>query len=199
MSWRDRFPLSKLPTFRLALLIGGLAVGGCAPTRTPQIPTTTTPITIVPMSEFANRPPRRLVAVHAKLTYLFEQTKPVSTVVCGSFRRLVDLHAFQALRKPGVSYINDELPRVENFSVTTDELQKMLQAANGIPAVRESRRDGQHVSFMVLGDEAGRRKGCEAILNKLEAQALVRALRNEVSPSNGMAINILDSFLTRAF
>ncbi len=192
-------PSTRLGRAGTALLLAALC--GCrtaAPPPVPGPPRAVSPLPQSPYSEFTRRPPARLSHVQVKLTYLGEQTKPVPTVVFGAIGRLIDLQAFGGLRKAGIDYGNDELPRIESFVVTVDELHAMLQAA-ALPAVTQGQRDGSWVSFMVLDNAPPGIKGVEAILDPQEAEALVRALRSGVSPRDGPAAAVLDSFLARAF
>jgi hypothetical protein len=174
-----------------------LAQSSATPAPSPQ-PVTPAPAPVqVPLSEFANRPPSRLAGVHAKLTYLSEQKKPVPTVVFGSFQRLPDMAAFKPYQTPGLHYGNDNFKNIENFSVDLAELKAMLQKANTIPAVQQGKRDGKFLAFVVVDTTPGEVKGLEVALNQADAKALVTALQTAAFPSNGMAKQILTALLTR--
>jgi hypothetical protein len=183
----------------LVLLAAGPGFPSSPQTSVPApapVPPAPSPV-YVPLSEFANRPPSRLVGVEVKLTYLSEQTIPTPSVVFHPFQTLPDLAAFVPFRSSGLSYTNDELPRVESFAVQLAELKAMLQAANAISAVQQGRRDGKYLSFMVVDRTPGQVKGLEVVLNKPDAVALVTALKGAASPGNGLAVQVLGSLLTR--
>ncbi len=152
---------------------------------------------VVPLSEFANRDAGLLVGVNVKLTYLSEQTKPIPTVVFGSFSVLPSLAPFKPFEKRGHDYGNDALSRVEHFSVGLAELKAMLQKANTIPAVQRGSQSGTVLSFGVVDSAPGSTKGLQVILDRADAQALVAALQGAALPGNAAAKQTLSDLLTR--
>ena len=179
-----------------ALSARNLASAQPAATPVPSQPTSMAPVHVA-LSEFADRDPSRLAGVHVKLTYLSEQTKPIPTVVFGSFSQQPSMAWFKPFEKRGHDYGNDNLSRVEHFTVGLDELKAMLQKANTIPAVQQGRQDGKVLSFGVVDSAPGSNKGLQVILDLPDAKALVAALQGAALPSNGRAKKTLGDLLTR--
>lgn len=68
----------------------------------------------------------------AKLTHVGEQTVPVVSVVIQSYFYPVSLEKFRNWRTSQLSYGNDELPVILNFSVLPEELRKVFSEAKRV-------------------------------------------------------------------
>jgi hypothetical protein len=133
----------------------------------------------------------RLWRAAAKLTHIGEQTIPVGTIVIQAYCYLPSLDVFRVLRSPGVSYHNDELPLILNFSVSPDEFRRIVAEASRVWAAAGAIRKQPSLSFAVVVDAPEGREGCEILFARGEGVALHQALRGALDPTNGMGSTVL--------
>ena len=118
----------------------------------------------------------RLQRAAAKLTHVGEQTEPVATIVMQTYYYLPSLETFHALRTPGVSYENDELPITLNFSVTPPNFKLLLEEAQRVSESVSKQTDSPSLSFSSVVDTPEGIQGTEILFDYEGGVALHRAL-----------------------
>lgn len=134
----------------------------------------------------------RMKRAAAKLTHVGEQTIPVSTIVIQVYYYLPSLAVFRPLRTPGISYVNDELPVILNFSVAPDEFSWIINEASRLwEKVRES-NEQPSLSFATVVDAPEGVEGSEILFSREGGVALHSALSDALDPKNGIGATVLE-------
>jgi hypothetical protein len=127
----------------------------------------------------------------AKLTHVGEQTEPISTIVIQVYYCLPSLESFRSLHAPGISYGNDALPVILNFSVSPDECRRILEAANQVRIATQQNTGPPSLSFTAFVHMPERIEGAEILLTHSGGIALHRALAGALDPMNGIGRTVL--------
>ena len=125
----------------------------------------------------------------AKLTHVGEQTRPVSSIFMNVYYHLPELDAFKVLRTPGISYVNDELPTILNFSITPGEFRSMVKAVNDIGTSGE---ETPSLSVAVIVFLSERAEGVELLFTREGGIAVHKALGGALDPTNGIGSAVLN-------
>ena len=136
---------------------------------------------------------RDLRTMQVKLTYVGPQTKPVPTVVLNTFYHLIRMDWFSPLRKSNLHYDNDEIS-VCNFTVTPEEMKKVVTALRQVKALREPDETKlPYLSLMIVMYES--RLGqfaSEIVLNRKGAESVSSAIRDSLDVDNGLGRKVMD-------
>lgn len=133
----------------------------------------------------------RMRRAAAKLTHVGEQTGPVSSIVMQVYYYLPSLDVFRSWRTPGISYGNDELPVILNFSVAPDEFRRILEAAFGVRQATQQSGGQPSLSFAAVADAPEGVEGGEMLFTYNGGVAIHRALSEALDPANGMGQIVL--------
>jgi hypothetical protein len=120
-----------------------------------------------------------------------EQTGPVSTVVIQVFDYLPVLSAFERFQTRGLSYDNDHLPAILNFSVEHQEFRRILDVTANVYEQERYRSGHPSLSFTAIADAAAGLQGRELLFNYDGGVALHRALLSAVDSTNGIGHLVL--------
>ena len=130
----------------------------------------------------------RLQRAAIKLTHVGEQTEPVATLVIQSYHYLPALENFKSWQTAGLSYANDELPLIFNFSVSPPELKRVLEAAKQVSASTSGQAS---LSFTAVVDEPEGIQGTEVLFNYESGVELYRQLATAIDADNKIGQTVL--------
>jgi hypothetical protein len=144
----------------------------------------------VPPTRLLDHDDTRLRHAAAKLTHVGEQTAPVHTIVIQAFTHLPRLEGFRPFHAPGLSYANDDLPVILNFSVTPEVLRRLLERA---VAVMQSAQGvgAAAASFVAVVDLPEAIEGVEARLGPDGEAKLLGDLADALAPDDHLGRRIL--------
>jgi hypothetical protein len=128
-----------------------------------------------------------------KLTYVGSQTKPVPTVAFTTFYHIIRMDWFLSHRRSGLHYNNDEIA-VWNFTVTPDEIRRIVAMLSRLEAVQEHRGTEEAcLSLMiVLQDSRLGPSAFEAVLDLDSVEAVIDAIRDALDEGNGLGRQVMD-------
>ena len=138
----------------------------------------------VPLEILLGLDETRLQRSAIKLTHVGEQTEPILTIVMQTYYYLPSLEIFRSLLTPGLSYANDELPVILNFSVEPPEFKLLLDEAQ---QVRDSERDHAHspsLSFSAVVETSEEVQGTEILFSHGAGVKLHRGLARALNPEH---------------
>jgi len=120
-----------------------------------------------------------------------EQTEPIGTIVMQTYYYLPSIEDFSPLRTSGLSYTNDELPMILNFSITPKELDPILQLAEFV--WNSSGREGHSpsLSFSTIVNSPEGIQGAELLFSYEGGVALHQALAGAIDRDNKIGQMIL--------
>jgi hypothetical protein len=125
----------------------------------------------------------QLTRAQAKITYLGVQTKSVPTVVFGVEGHKVAMVRFLSVQRAGKPYDNDELPYTKSFSVSSQELRRIMSALRPIvTAINEP--EGDFLSFSVLTGAGDSIVGEEFLIPRSRGKQFYTALLDSLSEKN---------------
>jgi hypothetical protein len=130
-----------------------------------------------PYAVFQNMSLTDLATLQVKLTYVGPQREAISTVAFTTPTNTLDLNAFQAIRRPGLSYANDNFP-IKSFSAATTELGAMISGVAAFPNITTGGVDlTPYLSFAMLNTAVGP-SAFEAVLGLPDAANLFATLKS---------------------
>ena len=139
---------------------------------------------------------RDLHTLQVKLTYVDSQLKGRASVAFSTFYHLLQMTWFLPLRRPDLSYGNDDL-EVWNFTVDPSEMERIVQTLSEIDVGTVSNvTASSHLSLMVVlkGSRLGE-TAFESILDTEQSEAVSQAIRNALDEDNGVGRKVLDLLL----
>jgi len=153
----------------------------------------------MPLAALLQLDETRLRRAVAKLTHVGPQTGPVNTVVIQVYSFLPSLELFQSLRTAGLSYTNDELPFILNFSVAPDEFRRIVAEAGRVWQATHQAGGQPSLSFTALADTPEGLQGGELLFSHSAGVALHQALNAVLDPVNGIGRVVLEKQRTGAY
>ena len=126
----------------------------------------------------------RLQRGGVKLTHVGEQTGPVATIVIQSYYYLAALDKFKSWQTLSVSYGNDDLPLIFNFSVSSQELRKVFSEAKRVSELNPLENDRPSLSFVGIVDAPEGIQGAEVLFSHQGGVELHRALATAIDHDN---------------
>jgi hypothetical protein len=136
---------------------------------------------------------RDLHTLQIKLTYVGPQLKGTPSVAFTTFHHLLQMDWFIPLRRPHLSYGNDE-GDVLNFTVAPEEMTRIVRILADLEAVRApSEATSPQLSLMLvlkksrLGETA-----YEAVVDADEAQNVNRVIRDALDEGNLIGRKVMD-------
>jgi hypothetical protein len=126
----------------------------------------------------------RLKLGAAKLTHVGEQTGPVPTVLIQSYYHVVALQKFHTWRTAGLSYGNDDLPIILNFSVSPQELRSIFAEVKRVWSTEEQENRPSSLSFTGMVDAPEGIQGAEVLFTYRGGVELHRALAGAIDQDN---------------
>ena len=145
----------------------------------------------MPLEDLLRHDDTRMRRAAAKLTHVGEQTIPVSTIVIQVYYYLPSLNVFSSLHTSGISYSNDELPIILNFSVSPQEFRCILEEANRVWNSIQEMGGQPSLSFAVVVDTPDQLEGQEILLTYNSGVALHHALSAALDRTNGVGHTVL--------
>lgn len=132
---------------------------------------------------------RDLHNLQVKLTYVGPQLKRTASVAFTTFYHLLQMSWFLPLRRPELSYGNDE-GEVWNFTVAPREMERVLARMIEFDA---GDADAPHLSLMmVLRESRLGETAYEAVFDEPQARAMNRAIYDSLDENNSVGRTVLD-------
>lgn len=132
----------------------------------------------------------RLQRAAIKLTHVGEQTVPVNTIVMQVYSWLPSLEKFRSWRTEGISYGNDGLPIMLNFSIVPGEFRKSLGEAQRVFAAAAT-GERPSLSFAAIVDTPEGVQGAELLFSYEGGVALHQALAGAIDRDNKIGQMVL--------
>jgi hypothetical protein len=142
---------------------------------------------------------RRLQRVAAKLTHVGEQTGPVLTIVIQTLYYLPSLEIFIPFRSSRVSYVNDELPLILNFSVSPDEFARVVESAAGFESQQQGDLHQVSLSLTVVVHSDEELVGAEVLVTRDTGVLLHAKVLQALDETNGVGRSVLKMQQERAY
>ena len=133
----------------------------------------------------------RMRLAAAKLTHVGPQTGPLATVVIQTCFYLPSVAKFLSFRRSGLSYANDDLPEISNFSVSPSEFRRMLSAAKHVWESNDQQANKPSLSFAAMVEAPEGIQGTELLFTYEGGVALHRALAGAIDQDNKIGQMVL--------
>ncbi|HMS82445.1 MAG TPA: hypothetical protein PKD12_02195 [Nitrospira sp.] len=115
----------------------------------------------------------------------------VSTLVVHTYYHLPSIQIFRSFETSGLSYSNDRLADILTFTVSPDEIRRMVEGARQVRGSITGTPERPSLSFTAVFEGADGLKGSETIFSREAAGALHQALSAKLDSNNGIGAAVL--------
>ncbi|HEX4963773.1 MAG TPA: hypothetical protein VF173_23300 [Thermoanaerobaculia bacterium] len=133
----------------------------------------------------------QLQNAQAKITYLGEQTKPISTVVFHTPKHEVVIQDFARLHRTGELYVNDRLPYTKSFVVSPSEFLNILRSLKRILDEPAGAQGVDFLSFSVIWEKGQYTKGQEYRIDRTLGKEFLLIIFKALNKDNEPGLQIL--------
>jgi hypothetical protein len=133
----------------------------------------------------------QLTRAQAKITYLGEQSKPISTVLFFSEGFVAELDKFLKMQAEPTPYDNDLLPSTQSFAVSPAEFHRILQSVKPILEALDPSSQPEFLSFTVAYSTDSDWIGQEYRLDYEQGAGFYSALIEALDPDNESGVEIV--------